>query len=571
MTSLPTLAYGFRQQLSEGQTRTFVETFCSRCPDRGSFRWPGANNPHHIAAKFQKLGWDFDPYRQGRNLCPNCNPHYKSKRFNNSISLPDGHKTPGERFTWMRARLQLHRTDIANEAHIDERRYRDLEDDRIGGFHDLHTTAAKVVPVIRRHGFPITLRWVLGLPETGSVLGLNLKAAMAARSVTTGFLSSETHIAPSVIESILSGNMASFFRLDDLAKHLHTTGEVLLCDVAPLPKDAKEKLPKPPAVVEPAPVVELPKDRAGIVARRLKSKRMAEELSQADLAGRIYPIIKEACATTGTLDMGVGTLSVYLSKIERGNAKVSREVEILKACAVIFHTTPEWQCGEGDEPDAPPAEPTVALPTWAVDLKDPDDVRRQLAMLRGDHDALASLHSDLVAEAATYKGFLDEWGGRITTLEQVLSAMPMPAPVEPVAEPVVVPAPQAPAILVALPAPQEALIEGITGHTNGHGVIPLDDGIPSYIKRANIDRLISSKQNSFADMLRPHRFAEKTLTLDLLIDECGGQLDPILADAADPRSALRKLILREAAAPNGTLMQTSPGEWKLRQTLEAAE
>src|ERR1044071_7303200 len=109
MTTRPQLAYSFQSKMIGNRLRNFAHAVCSQCKIPQEFHWSRDNNPRKIAARFQRLGWDFDPFKAGRNLCRECNPHHKEKTIINQIALPVGLKTPGERITWLRSRLQLNR------------------------------------------------------------------------------------------------------------------------------------------------------------------------------------------------------------------------------------------------------------------------------------------------------------------------------------------------------------------------------------------------------------------------------------------------------------------------------
>lgn len=561
MAHNPGLAYTFVNKNVGGKTSTFVATNCSRCPTQQSFPWNSPNNPHHIAQRFRRVGWDFDPVTPKKNLCPDCNPHHK-EMTNHHISLPINLKTVGERVSWLRARTAFSQVQVADAAGMPRRLYQQLEDNEIGNFTTLHTTIAAVVPFFKRHRLPITLRWIAGLPEDGCCLAQNFKSAMTAVSVTPGFLAAETHIPVTTIEGILNGSIEIFSRIDELATYLTTTPELLYSSIAPLPKEEKLPavvVPPPPPPVKPITPMDMQAWRE-LVARRLRDKRKAERLSQGMLARRVLSI--------GLAGVNADTVQSYLSSIERAHP-VSRAEDMLRVCATIFNTSPDWQCGKeagvADLPP-PPKEAPVSLPTFNIDIDSAQAAMRQVVALKADVVGLEGIINENVAiieraisETREANALLAETRGKLDTLETVviaiMSAYTVQAPTVTI-EPVKVPVPsQPPPILTATPDAPGEVVGG---------------AFCTWVSNAYIDRNADTKQNDFARLLTPSRFHGKAMSLNSVMDELKSVIDAVLPGVQKPREAVRRMVYREALAPNGLLIQTSQGFWKLRETTTLA-
>jgi transcriptional regulator with XRE-family HTH domain len=575
MTSAIPLAYSFEKRLVGNQLVPYVIAKCSSCHEEGFFRWKGSNNPAHVATRFRKSGWDFDPYKASRNTCPTCNPHRVVEPAGQiHIALPANLKTVGERAGWLRAKTpnEMRRIDVADAAHVPERAYKAFEDGELRTYNDQYVVASKVIPVYRRHlPFPVSVRWLLGLPEEGSVLHLTFKHAMQSASITTGFLASQTGVPISVIEGILSGAMPNYYRIDELARHLRTSADALRCEASHVKADKPERAAKAePAATVVAREGDLPNDLRGIIQRRLRSKRDGENISQGVLAERI--VAKKL------LDIGRDTLTTYLSKLERGN-RVARECDILRACAAVFKVTPEWMLGEGDEPVEEPPDPVLSLPPWALNLSNPDDFTRQLASIRADHAALQDQHDILISDAASIRVLMDEMMGKVDVMEAFVAAMPRPvaeAVVKVIAEPVeAILQIAAPPPLAILTTPAEAaeavLAEVLDGTPDLSPAALLNGAVAAAAARSSvIDRDAPTHQNTFAKLLKKgNRFYGRNLTVPTILSELKQTLSAMMPDVTKPRERVRRMMMRESAAPNGILVLISPGQWQIRDALAA--
>lgn len=562
MAHNPDLAYTFLQKIVGGRTTTFVSSACSKCSRQSQFSWTNPNNPSHIAQRFRRIGWDYDPTNARKNLCPDCNPHHKNETL---VALPTGFKTPGERVVWLRIRTKFTPVQVADASGIPMRLYQQLEQNEITNFNTFHTTIAAIVPFFKRHGLPVTLRWIVGLLEEGSCLAHNFKVAMASMAITPGFLAAETETPVTTIEGILNGSIQVYRRLDILAEYLQTTPEILMSDIAPLVKEPKvlAVIPPTPPPAPPAPIEKItPKGMQSwreLVANRLRTKRRAERLSQGDLAKRVVVI--------GMKGVNVDTVQSYISAIENANP-VSRADDILSICAGILNTSPAWQCGTDGTIDPEPAViKRETLPRFHIDIDSANAALRQITALKADVVGLEGIiHENigvierLVVETSETNKLLVETRGKITLLESsILALMAAPTQASPVTvETVTVPLPsQPPPILTATPDAPVAAPEMVLNA----------DSFCTWVSNARIDREADTKQNSFARLLTPSRFGDQEITLkSIMLDMQQIISTVLLPDVQKPKEALRRMVYREALAPNGRLVQTGTGSWKLRET-----
>lgn len=99
MTRSQPLSYEFIRVRQGDGLVTKARGFCV-CGAKEEITWNSTNNPEAIKHAFEAHGWEFDPWRRGRCLCPTCVNARRARRTNtNELIEKKGVTMIGERVT----------------------------------------------------------------------------------------------------------------------------------------------------------------------------------------------------------------------------------------------------------------------------------------------------------------------------------------------------------------------------------------------------------------------------------------------------------------------------------------